>query len=353
MKAKILIICRAQFGYHTDIYKWCQYLRDEYEVSVISFGGKPKVSMDAVRVHYVSLIGNRFLRGIHFIIKSLLLTVFHRGPIIVNYFPGCYVYKLFFPWKKMVLDIRTLDVSADAVQRSYADRRLSSSLRYFDHIAVISEGVAEKLRLNTKKYSLLPLGAEKIECCKKDYSRFRLIYVGTLDNRDIHKTVEGLALFLKKHPDIDIFYDIIGDGANNDAEKLRTLVKENGVEGYIKVHGYMLHSEVVPFLRKANVGVSFVPMTDYYEHQPVTKSYEYILAGLYTIATNTGSNREIVSETNGILINDTPHDFAQGLEKLVFNASSISTEAVQQSLKNYTWRAIIETNLKPILNELY
>lgn len=353
MKDEILIICREQFGYHTDIYKWCQYLRDEYTVSVITFGGKPKVCMEDVRVHYVSLIGARVFRGIRFIIKTLLLAAAHRGPVLVCYFPGCCIYKLLLPWKKIILDIRTLDVSADIDQRSYADRRLSRSLKYFDHISVISEGVAKKLRLNTKNYSLLPLGAEKIECCKKDYSRFRLIYIGTLFNRDIHKTVEGLALFLRKHPETDIFYDIIGDGPNNEAENLKSVVIEHGLEGHVKVHGYLLHSDLMPFLREANVGVSFVPMTDYYEHQPVTKSYEYILAGLYTIATNTGSNRKIISKTNGILINDSPLDFAHGLEKVVCNAGLISTEAVQQSLKNYTWQAIIENNLKPIIKSLY
>ena len=42
-----------------------------------------------------------------------------------------------------------------------------------------------------------------------------------------------------------------------------------------------------------------------------------ILFRLFTIATATNSNKEIINEVNGLLINDTPESFSNGIEKIL------------------------------------
>jgi hypothetical protein len=40
MKKKLLIINKIQFGYHTDTFKYCQYLKDEFDITYICFDAK-------------------------------------------------------------------------------------------------------------------------------------------------------------------------------------------------------------------------------------------------------------------------------------------------------------------------
>lgn len=40
----------------------------------------------------------------------------------------------------------------------------------------------------------------------------------------------------------------------------------------------------------------YVPITDYYEYQPPTKTFEYVLSGLLCLATATSSNKEVITE---------------------------------------------------------
>ena len=55
MKQKLLIIDKCQFGYLTDSYKWCEYLRDEYDITMLCIdSGHKKFEMDGVKIQYVN-----------------------------------------------------------------------------------------------------------------------------------------------------------------------------------------------------------------------------------------------------------------------------------------------------------
>jgi glycosyltransferase involved in cell wall biosynthesis len=92
-----------------------------------------------------------------------------------------------------------------------------------------------------------------------------------------------------------------------------------------------------------------VPMTPYFEYQPVTKLFEYMLSGMPVIATNTYENRLIVNENNGVLINDTSEDFCNGLLTIYNKRNSFNSSEIRRSVESYTWGNIVNTNLKPYL----
>lgn len=350
---KILIISKEQFGYHTDIFKWCEYLRDEYQVEAVTFEGKPKISLDGVKVHYVSSSGSRTLRGIRYVLTCLWYLLLFRDIIMVCYFRECRILKWCFPWKKMILDIRTLDVNSDKEVRAREDSLIVKATELFDFVTIISEGLRKKIALPVEKSAILPLGADVVSTTEKSFDSIRMMYVGTLFNRDVYKTIEGLAIALKKNPSLDIHYDIIGDSPGNELAELKQLVKERNMQDYVTLHGYIQHSKLKDFFDKCNIGVSFVPMTEYYEHQPVTKSFEYILSGLYALATNTYSNKEIITPQNGCLIDDTPESVAKGIEYIASHNSDFNSTAIRNSLLNYQWENIVNKILKPILKNRY
>lgn len=347
---KLLIISKEQFGYHTDIFKWCEHLRDEYDIEVITFGGKPKIELDGVKNHYVSNKGHRTIRGLRYVLTCLWHILFFKGIIFVCYFKECGILKRCFPWKKMLLDIRTLDVTNDSSVRTKQDAILKKCTDLYDFVTIISEGLRKKISLPEEKSAILPLGADIASTTDKTFEKLNLLYVGTLFNRDVYKTIEGLAIAIKENPQMDIYYDIVGDGIGNELAELKQLVADKKLENHIKLHGYIQHKELKSFLDKCNIGVSFVPMTEYYEFQPATKSFEYVLSGLYTIATSTYCNKEIINEENGILIEDSPASFANGIKEIYNRRTNIKADKIRQTLTHYLWKNIVKKELSSILN---
>ena len=347
---KILIISKEQFGYHTDIYKWCEFLKDSYEIHVITFNSKKKkIQLEGVKVHYVPSFGSRTIRGAFYIFYCISKLIFFHGIIIICYFKEAWILKKIFPSKKMVLDIRTLDISKEKAKREHEDNIIKKTAKLFDYVTVISDGIRQKINLSNNKSSILPLGGDLVLQKPKSFDVLKLLYVGTFNNRDIDKTIKGIAILKKNRPEIEITYDIIGDGYNGELNKYKELVTNLGLDNNIHLHGYIAHHELKVFLDKCNIGVSFIPMTDYFEYQPATKSFEYILSGLFTIATSTYCNKEIITEANGILIQDTPEDFAKGLIKIYEMRNNIKYELIQNSLLRFQWNTIINDIMKPIL----
>ena len=197
---------------------------------------------------------------------------------------------------------------------------------------------------------VLPLGADIISVLPKTYNSYNIIYVGTLDNRDVYKTIEGIYLYKLDNPKINLQYDIVGDG--EEYHLLEECIKKYSLESCVTLHGWVPNSKIKPFIEKASYGIAFVPINPYYDNQPSTKIFEYSLSGLYVIATNTKANREVVNESNGLLIDDTPLAVKNAIDYIVMHNNDINETAVRDSLKSYLWKDIVDKKLKPIIELL-
>ncbi len=349
-KKRLLIINKKQFGTLTDVYMWCYYLRDSFDITVLCFDvHDEKITMDGVRVKYVSWNGSKSMRGIRYLLYCIFYLLSFRGTVIVEYFEHCDKLKLLFPYRKIILDIRTLDVTPDADLRMKANKKIVETCKLYDKVTVISEGVKERIGNVGCDVSILPLGADCISEVKKDYSEMKLLYVGTLNGRDIHKTIDGISIFHKKNPNCSLKYDIVGSGKGDMLQSLKKQIKELKLEGIVSLHGTIPYNRLKPFFDSSNIGVSFVPITDYYHIQPPTKTFEYALSGLYSIATATNENRKIISADNGILIQDTAENFATALEWVKKNTHLLDENKIRMSLRDSSWERIVNLNLKSIL----
>ena len=105
----------------------------------------------------------------------------------------------------VVNDIRTLDISDSKFKRNIANAMITFESCNANSTTVISELVAKKLHLKKGKYTILPLGGNIIECENKCFDNISLIYVGTFFNRNIEVTIEGLAMYLQRHPALETF----------------------------------------------------------------------------------------------------------------------------------------------------
>ena len=345
----ILLLDREQYGYHIDTLKYCDFLSLNYQVTLFCINNKlPKVKEKNINVEYSPYFRNEKIRTAMFLLLCIVKMIRLHGIVFIHYFPYCYILKILFPHKKMVLDIRTLSVSENLKQRQNFDNHLKHACSKFKYVSVISKGVADILGVHD--YFLLPLGAEHISSVQKKYQKLRLLYVGTFYNRHLEKTIEGLFLFLKNNPKVDIKYQIIGFGEGEDVVKQS--ISQYKLNKNVEFLGRKQYSELKQYFDIANIGVSFVPITDYYNYQPPTKTFEYVLSGLYCIATKTEANKEVISDVNGVLINDTSGDFCNALEIVYQKRQYIREAAVRQSLDDYTWNNLLNKYFTPILKVL-
>lgn len=334
---KILIINTKQFGHHTDSYKISLNLtKRKHRVTYLCFDqGLAKITVPDVQIIYIEK-KSYFYDYFSFIKLAINLSKEHDVAHVV-YFKFCVFLCLI---NNVVLDIRTLSVNKSAVKRMVLDTVLKFESLFFSKIIAISDGIARKLPKN-KRVKVIGLAADTISDNDKDFSFLRLLYVGTLENRRIEVTVEGLSLFLKRNKtSISIQYTIVGSGPTLETLKIFEAIKKNNLEDIVRVVGHVPVDKLQMYFETSNIGISFIPITAFYNHQPPTKTYEYIKSGLFTLASKTRANQDIINEANGVLINDTIQDFATGIEKIVNKLPEINSPNVRETLKNVDWMTI-------------
>lgn len=351
MKNKLLIVAPYQFGELSDCYYWAKYATQEgWEVTYLGYRYLHREFKErtcpGVLVVGVNRSKNRIIHGIKFLTTIVkVIFVNNHKRVIVCRFPKCELLPKLFPNRNIILDVRTLSVSANEETRMKEDNELRSIMKFFKKTSVISQGVGEKLGGGCP---VLPLGAESLSILDKDFNTMRLFYIGTFNNRNLSQFIEGLALYQKQSGDNSITFDIVGGGVAEEEQLIKDVIAKTKVKG-VKLHGYLTHDEAQSFFDRCNVGVCYVPVTEYYQHQPPTKLYEYLLSGMACIATNTISNTKVINCTNGVIIHDNPIAVANGLVALYNNMRSYNSASIRISSSKYNWETIVHNALIPIL----
>lgn len=347
MKNKLLIVAPYQFGELSDCYYWAKYVTLEgWDVTYLGYRYHQREikerSYSGVRVVGVMHSKNRIIHGFKFLSSIIKEIIVHKHKnVIVCRFPKCEVLPRLFPNRNIILDVRTLSVAPNESAREVADNELRRITKFFKKTSVISRGVGEKLG---GVCPILPLGAEPLSMVAKNFNSLRLFYIGTFNNRNLSQFIEGLALYQAQSGDRTATFDIVGGGNEAEVQKIKDTIAHTGVKG-VELHGYLTHEESQPYFDRCNVGVCYVPVTDYYQHQPPTKLYEYLLSGMACISTNTISNLEVMRENNGVVVYDNPESVAEGLLKLQSRLSNYNSENIGLTSLNYHWRNIVKNSL--------
>ena len=354
MRPRLLIISRAQFGYHTGCYYYCKHLRDEYEIAYLGWDfGFPPIELAGIQVINVPRQGNKLMRFFRFLWRAAAEARKAYDLRFVMHFSGC---SLLLPLAgrrgSWILDVRTASVEASPRRRRWEDTLLRLEARCFKNLTVISAGVADRLRLAS--YHLLPPGAEVLSITRKKFSGpIRLLYVGTIFNRGIEETLRGFRAWLDgEGRDTDTRYTIVGGGFREEERALAKEVEDLELTGYVDLVGRVPHAQLTPFFDSHNIGVAFIPTTAYYEHQPPFKTMEYLLAGMAVLATGTAENRRLVDARSGEIINADQEGFRAGLAQLAARAAGLSSDAIRQANRQHQWSNIIDGNLRPYLASL-
>ncbi|WP_162417031.1 glycosyltransferase [Cyclobacterium roseum] len=350
----LLIVTKSQYGYHIDPYKFGYYLKNDFRITHLSWDfGLPKITVTGVKTKYLSREGTKLMRFFRFLkrIQEEIKTG-HYDLIFLVYFPGCSFLRWQNPQHTFNLDIRTATDTDNSLVNSIKDRLLKWESSKFPHLSILSHGLARKLGF--KKYHFLPLGGERFCTRDKSFDKANLLYVGTLENRNLMAFIRGFHLFLTSTDDsqFPVSLTIIGDGPGNERAEIDDYIRANGLQGIIKTTGYVHNDLLNEFFENSNVGISFVPITPYYTHQPPTKTYEYLLSGLPVLATATEENAKIISDDCGILVQDTEESVARGLGKLMQQLKYFDSEKIRLVCSENSWQNIAQNNLGPYLESL-
>lgn len=354
MKKKILIINKVQFGYHIDTYKYCQYLKNYFDITYLCFDNVGElIYEDDISVNYINYKGSFIQRGLRFLVASQKLISQNNFSIIfIEYFQIVSLLKFSQPKEKFILDIRSGAVGMTIRRRKIYNNLLRWESQFFENITIVSECLKNKLRLEKGNINILPLGADSMSHINKSFKRIHLLYVGTLNHRKIEDTVVGLSLFISENKNISVKYDIVGDGSAESQLLLEKAIKEEKLNNIVFLHGRIKHAELKDFFDTSNIGVSYIPITDYYNCQPPTKTYEYINSGMACIATNTKMHRDLICKENGIICNDTPASFAKALVELFINRANYNSNSIKKTFDKFTWKSICENKLMPFITQI-
>lgn len=352
MKKKILIVNRTQYGYHIDTYYYCKYLKTDYCVTYLCFDeGREVIEEDGINVKYISRRNTKIIRYLRFLYQAIYQAVVGKFDIVfIKYFQGSSLVKNFSIRSKFIIDIRSASVKVKLHERLLYDSLLKYEARKFRYVTIISKSLGKKLGFSEKEYFELPLGAVQMSHTDKTFDSIKLLYVGTLYNRNIEETIYGVCEFLESNnASIPLQYTIIGDGLGDELLRLRKIVDDLKIHNFVQCLGYIPQNKLPPFFSSHNVGVSFVPINEYYDYQPPTKTYEYLLAGMPTIATNTYENRKIISEINGVLINDDRKSFAKGICEIANRFDKYDSCVIRNAVAEFNWKTIVDNQLRQIL----
>lgn len=348
MKERLIIISPRQYGYQTDYLKYVEYLPDKYNIIFICLDQKEnRFECHNADIRYIRLIG-KHISYLWFITYTYIYILFHSGKVMTSNFKGCRFLKKFLPWRKMVINIRTVSVETDPYKAKEQNARIRQDALPFDRIIMISIGGAKQLHLPMDKVDVVGLGADVISDTHKKYNPIHLLYVGTMNHRDIPKTVKGFHHYLHISSDVSATYDIIGDG--DELQEIQDYVLSNNLQNQIFIHGRKRYDELKPYFDKCNIGVAFVPINEAYCYQPPTKTYEYINSGLFVIATRNKVHEETVHKDSGILINDTEEDFCNAILKI--HHLHIDDIHVRRRGTPFLWKTIIMNELVTSLEKI-
>ena len=316
--------------------------------------GLKRIRIPGITVNYIPLSSNRFNSYLNFFIASKIYVLKENFDLIFH-IDGKFTlaFRLLNLFRPMVLDIRSGDLSDNRNKLWLMNKQILISSWFYKHVSVISDSLCKELGLNSKKTVIIPLGGELHSFAPKQFNTVKILYFGSLNNRNIDHTITGLSLFKMQHPELDIEYDIVGFGNMTNEKTIRDTIENTGMHEFVTFHGRKTHSELIPFLDKCNVGIVYIPQRRYYDFQPSTKLYEYLLAGLPVIATNTLENRISLKTDCGILCEDNPESFSEALKKFIQERDKFNSESIKRAYLDYRWEHIVRNIWQPfVLNAI-
>jgi len=265
-----------------------------------------------------------------------------------------FIYSFFFKKDKILVQLFTPSVNKNKTIRNLLDYLISINLKFYNHICIAGayKKMCERYRLNISNVAKVDLGMYDYGFFERGFDSLRLLYLGNLTGREIHKTIEGFAKFKKNNPEIVCSFDIIGKGDIKSTQLIKNIIYDHNLKSEVIMHGYKADKDIPTFLNKCNIGVSYVPMTDFYNDVKVTKTIEYLLTGMPVIATKNTYNLAVVNDDNGVLCSDNSQSFCDALNTLYLKTSYYNPNLIRKNVLHKSLKSSIKNDYVKLIDSI-
>ena len=378
---KVCMIVHSYYPADSRVRRECEALRDRGDaVDVICLRDDHEPSYEDVHgIHTYRLpIQHRkggmlpylFEYGSFFLLASLKLAVTfcrRRYQIIqIHNMPDFLVFSSLFPkllGAKVILDMH--DATPELFQSIYAKGANeapikllrwieAASLRYADFVITVHEPIkrlfTSRSRIHEKIAVVMNSPDPRYFRARKyrmnawhTNGRLRIIYHGNITGRyNLDTIVYGIEILWHEIPGICL--DIYGDGEKRRIESIRQLVRDRGLEQWIRFHSWIPIDEVPAAVEQADIGV--VPATsEIYMNQvaiPV-RMLEYAAMGIPIIAADVGAVKSFLGENAAAYYTpDDPYAFSDRVLDLRDHPEKPQEmiQAASSVLQRYSWLAM-------------
>jgi len=340
LNPKIIFFHRSQLHFRFHI-SFAKELTKYCDVSWLCLDqGKPIIEIPNVSHIFLESKKYKFLNFLNYIYSIIRILIGNQYDLYyVKNFPLCFILPLFFPKRKLILQLATPSVKDRKFVRILENIFLIKlNTLFYKSIIVGTEHMVSRFNLPDSKTYKSSYGFDQLSTVNKKFDHISLLYIGTLNNRELEKTIYGFSKFYQEYCEkIKIKYDIIGSGNEKFVGRVIRAIQDTGLNDVIKYHGWMDDEQVIPFFDCCNLGVTFVPITDFYDIALVTKNFEYILSGIPVIATNTTKNKQYVNSDNGILVDDNESAFYDGLVRFYDVRNEFDSANIRETCSFFAW----------------
>lgn len=361
---RILLVTTNQFGYLVDYHRYYTYLKKNgHEVKFISFDYKrEKIEGENPDVIYVPKIKNKAKKHFQFM-KTIVDAEkkYNFDRIMIHVFPLISLLSLFIKKEKIHVDIRTVSIHKKEYKRKFFDFLIQFATRVYK-TSSITDAAAKKIGI--REYKLLPLGGayfgtQQNGTAENDKYRhifesgdFIILYVGTLTKRRIIDCVKGFHHYITKHPGAKARFVIIGTAGGNEISEINEYSEKHGLQNLVYTLGYIPQTRLSYFFNHSDCGISFTPLTQFYQLQPNTKTYEYLVNGIPVIGTATLDNIQILESSKvpcGVIIKDNPEEVEEAIGKMIDNRHLYKKEDIAREFNRFEWDNLFDVYLGDVL----
>jgi glycosyltransferase involved in cell wall biosynthesis len=374
---KIVFVYRYKYKDYPIIVEYCSFLeRTGYQVFYIGLTSIDEVFYSGqTQVQHIN--AGRFRNPVQE--ASFVLNLINAiNPDLVHVFQyrGCAFLPLLSKFQyPFLLDVRTVNVGNRKGKYSkltFLKNRLTwlESLFYKDKIALTGE-IKKILLPNWRPIPIIPLGANKRALNPVDKKEIRrairaqygirpqdkvLLYCGTLNpGRRVGTILQAVQKVFSRMPGVYLF--IIGNDVNPESLLgLQQLAQELEIADRVFFTGQIAYEQVVTYYCAADIGLCFIPQTSFFDQQPPTKLFEYMMAGLLVVGTKTRAQTQIIQHgVNGFLCEDSVDSLSEAIQMVLCQQEDVLEDISRNgfvSVDNYNWEQILGTQLLPIYKQL-
>lgn len=362
MKKKLVIYRHGVI--RVDFIEMIKSLQDYYDVLLVSerridqkdyFSDKTitQTGINFKRILFKNgILGGRIAQIVATIKGAKTIQAANPDIVLVSAINTIFLFRFFRFWSKCVLLGAHASVGKRNIKNLMWDVSGYINHHIFKNQIISNRSVIYKYKPENKNIGYVNSCVSQRSNTDKAFDTMKFIYIGSLDQRRVEDTIIAYYRFYQEYKNqVEMSYTIIGSGENT-AKQIRSMIKDNDCGGTLQYLGSLDDKSMNIKLDGANIGIGFIPVTDYYKDNFSFKVLEFLLSGMPVIATKLNTNLDIINNINGVLIEDTVEGIYEGMIEIRKRLNDFSSSEIRKTAEQFSVAWVVKNQYIPFLESL-